>query len=881
MRIHSLDWGEMRRTLSSRIESISFIDIKTQIYIALAYFITGYLGLRLSIFGDMVTLIWLPSGIAVAAIFHFGALYCIGVFVGAFLATYSTNGNLLLASCVAFGNTLAPLVSAKLLRHYHFDSQVHSIRDLLNFVVLGALVPMTLSATNGSVALVISEHVGYSDFFHVWSHWWIGDVVGVLLCGFALITLKKSDWFDPLSGHVSPAFLRVLAFTLIYLVFWINYSSTSILEVFTLTFPLVLLINLSFRFGISVTALAALVFGLAGSFCLAFGLGPFVSTSLNISIAKFWAYIGAITLVSEIVSILNTERTITIGKLQKSEARFKSLTNLSADWYWEMDTDFRITRIDGNLSEAVLDMSFEKIGETRWRRSSVIPTRDEWILHRSALESHLPFYELEIKRIDRLNDPVWISISGVPVFNDQGDFSGYRGVGKDISSRKTIEESLWRIAHHDRLTDLPNRRLFQVELERSLEIAANKGTKAAVLLMDLDDFKSINDSLGHQQGDELLIQVSNRLSAICHLRFKLFRMGGDEFTILVEGEITKDFLESIASEVLTEVSETYSLKTEIAHLTVSVGIAIYPDDRTDAVGLMSVVDQAMYRAKKSGKSCYFFFSEELDLLVKRNQWLVRELHAAIKENQFSVVYQPIVDLNSGIVCKAEALIRWNHPIVGAISPAEFIPLAESSGLIIQIGDWVFDEAVNAAQRIRSKCLSDFQISVNKSPVQIANADPKRSGWVTRLLEIGVQPDCVIVEITEGVLLQTNAVVKQKLDTFKSVGMQVALDDFGTGYSSLSYLQQHDIDYVKIDRAFIMNLERNHKSKVLCEAVIAMAHKLNIKVVAEGVETVEQMRLLLDMKCDFAQGYYFSRPLAFDALRDFLSRQNEFDLSVVI
>jgi EAL domain-containing protein (putative c-di-GMP-specific phosphodiesterase class I) len=319
---------------------------------------------------------------------------------------------------------------------------------------------------------------------------------------------------------------------------------------------------------------------------------------------------------------------------------------------------------------------------------------------------------------------------------------------------------------------------------------------------------------------------------------------------------------------LRKLSSPFRLEGEILYISASIGITFYPDDSTEIEELRKNADQAMYAAKHHGRNRFSYYTPTMRDLAQERMRLSNDLQIALDEKQFRVYYQPIVDLGDGSIRKAEALIRWQHPERGLINPGEFIAIAEETGRIVEIGDWVFHEAALQVKRWRQRYRCDFQISVNKSPIQFQNDESLYMGWIEQLRQLELPGDSVVIEITESLLLDNRQIVNDKLLLFRDVGIQVAIDDFGTGYSSLAYLKMYDIDYLKIEQSFVRNLRPESSDMVVCEAIIAMAHKLGMKVIAEGVETAEQRALLLAAGCDYGQGFLFSKPLAaatFEAL----------------
>jgi len=430
----------------------------------------------------------------------------------------------------------------------------------------------------------------------------------------------------------------------------------------------------------------------------------------------------------------------------------------------------------------------------------------------------------------------------------------------DITEKKRSEELIWQQANFDALTALPNRRFFQAHLGQAIKKARRASAPLAVMFLDLDGFKYVNDTLGHDMGDVLLVAAAERLQSSVRETDTVARLGGDEFTVILSEIHDASSVERISEHILKRLSEPFQLGDEVAHVSASIGITFYPEDATDVEGLLKNADQAMYAAKQSGRNQYQYFTASMQEVAQVRMRLVNDLREALENDQFELVYQPIIDLVTGIIHKAEALIRWRHPTRGLINPVEFIPLAEQTGLIVEIGNWVFHEAARQAACWRKKHHPDFQISVNISPVQFKKDGIDLTTWLDHLKELDLPGQGVVVEITEGLLLDASPKVTDQLLMLRDAGIEVALDDFGTGYSSLSYLKKFDIDYLKIDQSFVRNLTPDSDDLALCEAIIVMAHKLNINVIAEGIETDEQRKLLSAAGCDFGQGYLFSRPV---------------------
>lgn len=469
----------------------------------------------------------------------------------------------------------------------------------------------------------------------------------------------------------------------------------------------------------------------------------------------------------------------------------------------------------------------------------------------------------------------WILTRGM-VAHRSADGAVVRMIGThtDLTERKQAEETILHQANYDSLTQLPNRRLFRDRLEQTIRQSKRDHSSFALLLIDLDHFKEVNDTMGHDAGDFLLVDAAQRIQHCMRESDTVARMGGDEFVVILPEINDSASIERIAQTIIGKLASPFLLGEEKAFISASIGITLYPDDAESMETLLKNADQAMYVAKQLGRNRFSYFTPALQENAQKRMRLVNDLRDALVSDQFCVYYQPIVELATGDIHKAEALIRWMHPKRGMVSPSEFIPLAEEIGMIVEIGDWVLRQAMHQVKRLQASHHKGFQISVNKSPVQFHNDNPlKAAEWLSELEQNGLHASSLIVEITEGVLLDDAGNVKDRLLASRDAGIQVAIDDFGTGYSSLAYLKKFDIDYLKIDQSFVSNLGSQTDDMALCEAIIVMAHKLGLKVIAEGVETEQQRDILKHAGCDYAQGFLFSKAIPADELEVLLLKNN--------
>jgi len=445
------------------------------------------------------------------------------------------------------------------------------------------------------------------------------------------------------------------------------------------------------------------------------------------------------------------------------------------------------------------------------------------------------------------------------VYDTDGGVRCFVGIFSDITQQKRSEDLIWRQAHYDSLTGLPNRQHFHLKLQDTLDRAGDGGCgPVALVFLDLDLFKEVNDTLGHEVGDTLLRAVAGRISGAVRENDMVARLGGDEFTLILEGLGDSPVVDRILDDVLEALARPYILSGQEVTISASVGVTFYPQDGEDVGELLRNADLAMYAAKEGGRNQYRRFESSMREAALMRRQLHRDLQSALAERQFHLLYQPIVDLDTGRMVKVEALLRWNHPARGLLPPLAFIAQAEESGLIRQIGDWVFREATMQLRAWRHA--HDLQMSINVSPVQLLADGIRTEDWLAHLRELGLPPGRLTVEITESLLMDMGPATQDKLLAFRDAGVQVALDDFGTGYSSLSYLNRFDIDYIKIDRSFVEDLDIGTESLALCQAIIVMAHKLGLAVIAEGVSSARQCELLRAAGCNYAQGYFFAQPL---------------------
>jgi diguanylate cyclase (GGDEF)-like protein/PAS domain S-box-containing protein len=561
--------------------------------------------------------------------------------------------------------------------------------------------------------------------------------------------------------------------------------------------------------------------------------------------------------------------------LSSSEARWKFALEGSGDgvWDWNPITDkvFFSSQIKELLGypEGVLEDTM-----SAWLSLVHPEDRKESII---AMNNLLSKKNQDYSRENRVRHKdghwIWILSRGMVITRDSKQQANrVVGTHTDISSHKQAEALIWSQANLDLLTNLPNRRLFQENLCSAIETANRNQSSMALIFLDLDNFKIINDTHGHKMGDVLLQETAKRLKACVRDNDIVSRLGGDEFTIIINNVLDMDVVTRIAENVLHSLCRPFALEMESFHISASIGITSYPEDASDTDTLLMNADQAMYVAKEQGRNRYAYFTQSMRTKAQTRMRTINELRQAIVDDEFELYFQPIVDMQSGLIVKTETLIRWRHPVHGLLGADNIIPIAEETGLIVDIGNWVFYEATKQQAKWRKQYDIDLQVSVNTSPAQYIDDRCVVNEWFAHMDKLGLPYDSLVVEITEGMLLELNDSVEDKLAAFRKGGVKIALDDFGTGYSSLSYLQKLTSDYLKIDRSFVSNITESEQNMALCCEIIHIAHIFGMKVIAEGIETEEQSYLLALAGCDFGQGYLYAKPLTAAKFEEQLAKQ---------
>ena len=553
-------------------------------------------------------------------------------------------------------------------------------------------------------------------------------------------------------------------------------------------------------------------------------------------------------------------RQLAEAALQHSEQRFRQLVDMSSDWYWEQDQQLRFVSITGGIAEKGGVSAEALVGRTRWETVEGMEQSDWGRAHIARLMARLPFENLEYATRDEFGELRWFCVNGEPVFDLQGQFKGYRGTGTDITARKFTEQRIQHIAAHDVLTGLPNRSLLQDRLAQAVAYSQRSGNPVWVMLIDLDRFKFINDSMGHKAGDVLLMTIAARLRSALRDTDTVARLSGDEFVLILTEHDDECLNAEIVQRLMDAVAQPVMLGSKEVFVTCSIGVAVHPTDGAGSTGLIEHADIAMYRAKKLGRNNFQFYTPAMNEEAMERVRIESALRHALERKQFVLHYQPQVNLASGQIVGMEALLRWQHPELGMVSPHRFISVAEETGLIVPIGAWVMRTACAQNKAWQDAGLGNLRVAVNLSARQFGAANLLAD--IAAVLEhTALAPDRLEIELTESLFLSDINLAVETLHGMKKLGVNLSIDDFGTGYSSLSYLSRFPIDVLKIDRSFVSDITRDASDAAIVASIIALAHNLKLDVIAEGVETAEQLDYLRRHHCDEMQGYYFSEALA--------------------
>jgi len=560
-----------------------------------------------------------------------------------------------------------------------------------------------------------------------------------------------------------------------------------------------------------------------------------------------------------------------MAALERSEERFRRIVHSAEEGIWEIDAQALTSFVNPKMAQMLGYQIEDMLGKSL---ATFMDAEGRMLLERNIARRQDGIAERhEFKFLRRDGQPLWATLATNPIFDSGGAYLGALALVSDITAQRAASERIWQQANFDQLTGLPNRHMFLDRLQSEARRARREDAYLALLFIDLDHFKEVNDSLGHAKGDQLLRQAARRIGERVRATDTVARLGGDEFTVILAGVGQMGGIERVVQQLITALATPFVLDGDSVQVSASIGVALYPADTDDTDTLLRHADQAMYAAKSAGRNGYSYFTPALQQAAELRRNMAREMRAALVQHEFELFYQPIVGLPGGRVQCVEALLRWRHPQRGLLLPGDFLPFADANGLLLEIGDWAFRQVVHQAKLWQARYGAGFQICINKSPSELRCDAGLYEGWAELLAREGLPAGSIVVEITEGILLDETRQVLERLRQFRAMGMSLALDDFGSAYGSLACLKKFDIAFLKLAQSLVSALEQGDAEQALCEAIIALAHRLGLKVVGEGVETAAQREVLAGAGCDLAQGHFFAHALPASELDAWLAAQN--------
>jgi len=877
------------------------------------YFAAAKLSLLLAIPPGYATAVWPPSGIALAAMLALGNRVWPGVWIGAALVNLTVESSWLASALIGTGNTLEALAGATLIRRfigvpYRFERG----EDVVKFIALSAL-SATVAATIGVMPLVFGHTLPSSQILANWWTWWQGDASGTVVVAPLVLSWSARDAdASPPSRKLEAAFFALLLLAVLVAVF--GYANQTAVPY---QWPFVILLFIiwaAFRFDQrGVTTTIAAVCAIVVAFTVE-KRGPFALASLSESLLLMLGFISIVVTTGLVLSAALRERgrvaeelgrkrdelesrvrerTLELeranralqediaeretaeGRLQESEMRFRLVIDSVIDYAIIMlDPKGRIAswnigaeRIKGYRAEEIIGQHFSRF----YPPEDLARGKPQYALEVASAEGR---FEDEGWRLRKDGARFWANVVITALRDDSGTLRGFGKVTRDLTERKRSEERLAYLAQYDTLTGLPNRHMLHDHLVQQLA-QPQAGRRTGCMYIDLDRFKYVNDTFGHGVGDQLLLQVGERLQKCVRGTDVIGRLGGDEFAVVLASLAKSEDAGLVAQKVNAALSAQFNLDGHETYISASIGIAIHPQDGGDADTLLKNADAAMYRAKEQGRNNYQFYLPEMDKSSQRLQ-LDARVRGALERNEFLLHYQPKADLATGSISGLEALLRWQDPQQGLVSPAQFIPILEDTGLIIPVGEWVLQAVCAQIREWQKQGIRPRPVSVNVSARQFQQKN--LDVVISRIIrDAGIDSALVKLELTESLLMKDAEETVRMLTSLKASGVTLSVDDFGTGYSSLAYLRRFPLDELKIDGSFVRDATTEPEDAEIIVAIISLAHNLKLKVVAEGVETEAQLRFLRSHGCDEMQGYYFARPQNLEDCTRFLAEDRRLQL----
>lgn len=876
-----LEQGESHEFLSRLIAAISGdrdVPLHKKLTLAIV-FLVAFLALDGS---STASLHWegappwyLPVGLSVALFLTAGSWSVPLVFLCSLIAAAVNYHRPIFTWCGipgAIGAYLGYLGSAwQIKKRRMSDMQRGTLADIAGYL-LACLVGSIISAAIGVLALFGDGLIHRNEIAKTVAEWWTSDALAIVaFTPFVVIfvTPLVKHWLKPEAEFHSPwnwktnstsveILESVAQASFVAFAIWLVFGYAPAIPYQPLYLLFIPVIWVAVRRGLPGAALT--VFAI----CVGMTVAAWASQIHAGSLPRLQLAMLALGLTGLCLGAVVTERQRGEQSLRESEKRYRLLFERNLAGVFRTTTTGQVLECNPAASRLFgYDSPEEVLDHFRLELYGDATERDDFLTKLKGARQ-ITNHEVKIRR--RNGDPVWTMVNLSLVENDNGGPTIIEGTLVDITERRIAEERVRSLAYHDALTALPNRTLLYDRLSQALAAARRNGQKIAVLFLDLDRFKTINDSLGHSIGDQLLTNVAMRLRACTREEDTVARLGGDEFVITLTGIRDAADAAVAAKRFMQAMADPFVLENHSATVGYSIGISIFPDHGTDAETLIKNADSAMYSAKENGRHNFRFFTADMNAHALERLTLENALRSALPNSELFLMYQPQMDVATGKIVGLEALLRWKHPTLGLIPPDRFIRIAENTGLILPIGDWVLKTACTQARKWQESGSPPVTVGVNVSAVQF-----RHEGFCDRvqavLQETGLTPEYLDLELTESVLLADADLTLSVLQELKSMGVTLTIDDFGTGYSSLSYLRRFPVSKLKVDRSFIRDVAIDSDDAALTGAIISMAHNLNLRVIAEGVEEEEQMSFLRAHQCNEIQGFYFRRPLTIDQVED--------------
>jgi diguanylate cyclase (GGDEF)-like protein/PAS domain S-box-containing protein len=833
------------------MEKVTFAESLRLAAAAFIYALLGYL-LITTLSSDFTNAIWPLSGLALALLLIAGPHYIVSIVLGSILI-HSFQG---LSPGAVVGLTLAHALEAMLAfqlltRLGKFDVHLRVLREDGVLLLFAAAISAAVSAACAGVTLLFSGALTHDSYFSGLLHWWMGDVLGVLLITPLLLvwqTLPK-EGFRP-QGALEFLLVIGLAFLTGQAIFfdWFHASLGFMVHGYAM---FLLITWAAVWFGLHGVSAVLVITAIQGMLSMVMGGNAHFSGALFGSPAiNYWCYMMVLAIVGMVLAAYFNDRRCAIEELRIAAVAFETQQGMLIT-----DANGVVVRVNTAFS-AITGFSKEDIVDQLMRvlqsdKHDAAFYDDMWA---TVLATGKWQGELWIRYKNGSSHPQWFTLTEVKT--ERGIVTHYVGTFIDIAARKANEEEVYQLAFYDPLTNLPNRRRLLDRLKHDVEMVRREGRQLALMMLDLDRFKLVNDKYGHAAGDELLMQVASRLTGRLRDVDMVARLGGDEFVVLLGSIAMPEDAARVAGDIVADLSRSFKLsQSDEVWIGVSIGISLFPQHGDSAEVLLEQADVALYQAKNEGRGCFAYFSEKFTIAVRERIELENRLRKAIAQRELSVVYQPQVDVRHGQIVGAQMLVRWHDKEEGLIAPSRFIPVAEESGLIAPIGEWILREGCRQARQWIDDGLPSLHLSVKVSSYQIHHGDINAT-VANVLAETGFPAERLELELSERSLIEHDGSA-EVLQRLRAQGVQLVIDDFGRGYSSLTYLKRFPLDVLKIGKVFIEEKD----DMDIAAVIVGMAQTLSMKTLAEGVETSEQLNFLEAKGCDTYQGYFKSRPVS--------------------